>query len=196
MRAALRGLTELATGTPLTAAGYPGNRANLGVSPVVAASLAALYPLAAHPPAHGTSIAQRAGRTPYLLAMRGSCLPSWRHVPTWRRVQRSARAAAPSVSLSFQRRVSQRGRAVLFDISSLGLPGLVNGQAHCRTKWFALTDFARRASRAGGVACMARYGAANSFYRSRRVTRRQEWIRAESQMRVDAVERLRHLRSV
>ncbi len=124
------GQTELATGTPLTAAGYiPAIAQNLGVSLDVATAVAAFYPLAAYPPASSApSVALGALGTDAIFACNARLVSGLlaQYVPTWQYEFSESHAPLPlNISLSFPSGAYHSAELqYFFDLSSLGFPGL------------------------------------------------------------------------
>jgi para-nitrobenzyl esterase len=165
------GVAELMSGTPLTPEGYvPAIAQVLGVSIEAATAVAGFYPLAAYPPAEtAPSIALATLETDGGFACNARLVAGLlaQQVPTWQYEFSDANAPlAENVSFSFPSG-AYHGSEVqyLFDLSSLGFPGLHGGQARLSNDMVRYwSQFARTASpRALGLPSWPRYGTNERF---------------------------------
>ena len=165
------GLTELTTGTPLTAAGYiPAIAQTLGVPPAVATALADIYPLAAYPPpSTAPSVGLGALGTDAIFACNARLVSGLlaQHVPTWQYEFNDPHAPLPlHISVSFPSGAYHSSEVqYLFDLSSLGFPGLDTGQAQLSDDMVRYwIHFARTGSpRSAGLPAWPRYGMSDQF---------------------------------
>jgi para-nitrobenzyl esterase len=165
------GATELATGTPLSAAGYiPAIAQTLGVSPAVATFLAGFYPLAAYPPpSTAPSVALGALGTDAVFACNARLVAGLlaQHVPTFQYEFNDPHAPLPlNISVSFPSG-SYHGSEIqyFFDRAALGFPALSADQAalsHDMTRYW--THFAQTGTpQSRGLPAWPAFGPSDQF---------------------------------
>ena len=165
------GTTELATGTPLSAAGYvPAIAQTLGVLPAVATFLASFYPLEAYPPpSTAPSIALGALGTDATFACNARIVSGLlaQYVPTYQYEFNDPRAPLPfNISVSFPSGAFHGSELqYFFNLSTLGFPGLGADQAELSS---AMVRYWTRFARTGtpgsrGLPGWPRYGTSEQF---------------------------------
>jgi para-nitrobenzyl esterase len=164
------GVTELLTGTPLTAAGYiPAIAATLGVPLPVATSLAGFYPLTAYPPpSTAPSIALGALGTDAAFACNARLVSKLlaQFVPTYQYEFNDPNPPRPPVPLSFPSGAYHTSEVqYLFDLPTLGLPELSAAQEQLSDAMIRYwTRFARTGNpNSRGAPPWPRYGASDQF---------------------------------
>jgi len=165
------GVAELTRGAPLTADGYvPAIAEVLGLPAAAASALAGFYPLTAYPPpSTAPSVALGALETDAGFACNARLVSGLlaQQVPTWQYEFNDSHAPLPvNVSLSFPSGAYHGAELqYLFDLSSLGLPGLNARQARLSDAMVRYwTHFARTGRpRSPELPAWPRYGPSERF---------------------------------
>jgi para-nitrobenzyl esterase len=164
------GVTELLTGTPLTAAGYiPAIAATAGVPIPVATALAAFYPLAAYPPpSTAPSIALGALGTDAIFACNARLVSKLmaQYVPIFQYEFNDSNPPLNHAPLSFPAGAYHTSEVqYLFDLSALGFPELSTAQGKLSDAMVGYwTSFARTGNpNSQGAPLWPPYGASDQF---------------------------------